>query len=338
MADAPIIGEAQSAWQWARRAALLTREAGNRKMALQEIASGVFHLTDKIVNIYFVGQPDREWTLIDAGLPGSAAKIQAAARSLYGPNRAPLGIVLTHGHLDHVGGLPMLSDAWNVPIYAHRLEWPYLTGKAAYPPPDPTVGGAMPFLSRFFPPDIHQFGDRLRELPGQGSLAILPDWTLIHTPGHSPGHVSLFRESDRTLIAGDAFVTTNNDTWYGLITQRPEICRPPTYYTIDWDAAAESARALAERKPITVATGHGVPLSGPEVAETLANFARHFPFPSQGRYFPTPARTDAEGVAALPPRPFDPLPRLAAKAGLAALAVVSLALLNQTDRKRRTPE
>ena len=82
-------------------------------MRVTEIAPGVYRLPVQIVNVYFIGKPGGEWTLIDAGMPGSAAKIRAAAASLYGPRKAPQAIVLTHGHFDHVGALPALADEWN---------------------------------------------------------------------------------------------------------------------------------------------------------------------------------------------------------------------------------
>ena len=56
-----------------------------------------------------------------------------------GAGAPPEAIVLTHGHFDHAGSALQLAEYWDVPIYAHRLEMPYLTGKADYPPPDPTI-------------------------------------------------------------------------------------------------------------------------------------------------------------------------------------------------------
>ncbi|GFR37325.1 hypothetical protein PRECH8_06210 [Insulibacter thermoxylanivorax] len=88
----------------------------------------------------------------------------------------------------------------------------------------------------------------------------LPSYRWMHTPGHSPGHVSLFRESDRTLIAGDAFVTVRQDSLYKVLTQQKEINGPPRYLTTDWQAAKESVKRLAALKPAYAVMGHGPPM------------------------------------------------------------------------------
>ena len=109
------------------------------------IVRDVAYIRDRIVNVFFYGAPganDREWVLIDAGLPGTARSVREAARERFG-DRPPEAIVLTHGHFDHVGALKSLVDEWDVPVYAHGLEHPYLDGRSSYPPPDPAAGGGM---------------------------------------------------------------------------------------------------------------------------------------------------------------------------------------------------
>src|ERR671919_701782 len=90
---------------------------------------------------------------------------------------------------------------------------------------------------------------RIRPLPVDGSIPAMPGWRWIHTPGHSPGHVSLFRDSDRTLIAGDAFVTTKQESAIAALTNRPEIHGPPAYFTPDWTASRRSVERLAALEP-----------------------------------------------------------------------------------------
>jgi glyoxylase-like metal-dependent hydrolase (beta-lactamase superfamily II) len=279
------------------------------------------------VNLFFYGRrgaPSGSWVLIDAGLPGSASSIIRAAEERFGPWTQPSAIVLTHGHFDHVGALGELLKHWDVPVYAHFLELPYLTGRSPYPPPDPTVGGgAMAALSRFYPRGPSQFGNRVHALPEDGSVPGMPEWKWIHSPGHTPGHVSLWREADRTLIAGDAFVTTKQESAIAVLTQRLELHGPPAYFTPDWAAARRSVERLVALNPARVVTGHGRPLEGPEMLEGLRQLARDFDrvaVPRQGRYVNHPAIADETGVVTVPPPVPDPLPRILLGVGLTLLA------------------
>ena len=150
---------------------------GTRAASTRYVAAEVSYLQDLIVNVCFVGEPgarDREWTLVDAGLPGSADKIKRAAAELYGEESRPNAIVLTHGHFDHIGAIHTLAREWDVPVFAHELEMPYLTGRSAYPPPDPLVGGGMnSLLSILFPRGPIDLGPRAHVLPADGTVLLL---------------------------------------------------------------------------------------------------------------------------------------------------------------------
>ncbi len=246
---------------------------------MDAIAPGLNGLKITFVNVFGVAHEDGSWTLIDAAIPFSASRIKTWAETTFG--RAPNAIVLTHGHFDHVSAAKDLADEWNVPVYAHVLEFPYLTGEKEYPAPDwKAGGGVMPLMSPTLPRGPVDLGSRLKQLPGEGenlSLVEMPGWTLIHTPGHTPGHVSFFREKDGTLLVGDAFCTTKPESFFAANFSQPaELHGPPSYFTSDWGAAKVSVRKLAGLQPKTVATGHGKPLSGAEVASGLEKLAADF--------------------------------------------------------------
>jgi glyoxylase-like metal-dependent hydrolase (beta-lactamase superfamily II) len=312
---------------------------GERKAAL-EIAPALVCVQQPIVNLYFVGEAgagDRSWVLIDAGLPYSEAHVRAAAARRFGPGSRPAAIILTHGHFDHVGALPALAEFWDAPVYAHVLERPYLSGQSSYPPPDPAVGGgAMSLLSRFYPRGPINLGSRLEELPLDGTVPGMPGWRWVHTPGHTAGHVSLFRDADRVLIAGDAFVTTRQESMLGALLQwRPRVRRPPAYYTTDWEAARASVGILARLEPELAATGHGVPIRGETMRRELRSLAEHWnesARPSRGRYVASPALTDRHGIVHLPPPVIDRQLLVLAALGGAALG------LSLAHSRRRSPE
>ncbi len=272
-----------------------------------DVAPDIVGLKTGISNVFFIGEPgSRNWFLVDAGMPGSAGKIIDAAERRFGSRVPPRAILLTHGHFDHVGALATLLKEWDVPVYAHLLELPYLTGQSSYPPPDPSVGGGgMAWMSVFYPKKPIDLGSVVHPLPPDGQLPQFPGWQWLPTPGHTAGHVSFYRESDRILIVGDAFVTIRAESVVANLTLAPEVHGPPAYFTPDWPAACASVEMLADLDPEVVATGHGVPLRGGNMRAELRQLAERFEveaIPAHGRYIAQPAVADGNGVLSLPPR------------------------------------
>ncbi|WP_242927327.1 MBL fold metallo-hydrolase [Pontibacter vulgaris] len=301
------------------------------------VAPGVWGVKTIFVNLYLVSEPDGSWVLIDAGVYGSAAKIKRAVEEVFGPYSRPKAILLTHGHFDHIGSAKVLAAEWGVPIYAHQLEMPYLTGRSSYPPPDPSVGGGgMAYISFLYPKKPINISDYTELLPEDGTVPGLPDWRWLHTPGHTAGHVSFFRESDRVLIAGDAFITRDGESMLAVMTQKREVHGPPQYYTSDWAAAHHSVEKLAALNPNIAATGHGLPMRGQELQWQLDELVKNFwteAVPTHGRYVNEPAITDELGVISVPPATESPVPTVLAAAGLVAAAGLTYWALTHRNGK-----
>ncbi|MGN7413317.1 MBL fold metallo-hydrolase [Paenibacillus sp. SAF-068] len=254
-----------------------------------EIRPDLFCYTTQIVNICLVGNlKSDEFVLVDAGMPKSANEIISVIEERFGTNSRPKAVILTHGHFDHVGGVIELVEHWGIPVYAHPLEIPFLTGLKNYPEPDPTVeGGLVAKMSPTFPNEPINLGSHVQTLPPNGTVPHMPGFKWIHTPGHSPGHVSLFRESDGALIAGDAFATVKQEYMYKVFSQELEISGPPRYLTTDWGAAKQSVVKLESLKPSVAVTGHGLPMSGELLTTNLRKLVDEFDriaVPDYGKY------------------------------------------------------
>jgi len=273
-----------------------------------QVAQGVWGARILFVNVYFIanrrGFP-KGWVLVDAGIQGSASRIISVAESIFGAGTRPSAIILTHAHSDHTGALEELLKHWDVPVYAHEYEIPYLTGRSSYPPSDPTVGeGVMSLMSVFFRKEPIDISNNIRIIDTENGIPELPEWKIIHTPGHTPGHVSLFLPLNTTLIAGDAFVATKQESAIYTISNIKKISGPPRYMTTDWIAAEASVKILSLLEPRIAGTGHGPVLRGRELQEGLRKLAENFveqAVPKGGRYAEKPAEADETGPYYIPP-------------------------------------
>jgi glyoxylase-like metal-dependent hydrolase (beta-lactamase superfamily II) len=237
-------------------------------------------------NVYLI-RSGSSWTLVDAGWFGSEKKITAAAASVFGSGARPASMVLTHLHPDHSGAIARLAGSWGQPAYVHPDELPLAAGyQPAY---------AIP-LDRWLVPLIRRLPKKtqakiatgadltavVQPFDPQAGVPGLPGWEAIHTPGHTPGHLSLYRRSDGVLITGDAVVTVDLNSLLSILTSRQGVFGPPRYSTWDSAAAQRSIAALAALEPRVLATGHGR-VRIDEMAQTLQALAGREDVPARWR-------------------------------------------------------
>jgi glyoxylase-like metal-dependent hydrolase (beta-lactamase superfamily II) len=237
-------------------------------------------------NVYFV-LSGPSWVLIDTASANCGRLIRKTAESLFGADTRPASILLTHDHPDHAGSALELALIWDCPVYLHPDELPLATIKnlstiEKYANPLDRwiilpLLRAMPrrriesMLSKESLKDVAQAFDPGDEVPG------LPDWECIPAPGHTPGHVAFFRTSDRVLITGDAVVTGDLNSFWGLLLwcsriNRQKVSGPPWYSTWNRRVAKESIAILADLEPYILASGHGVPMKGAGMTRELHAF------------------------------------------------------------------
>jgi len=212
-------------------------------------------------NVYLI-RSGPTWTLVDAGWAGSDKKIVTAAESVFGPGTRPTSMVLTHLHPDHSGATPQLAKRWGRPAYVHPKELPLGGGnRPEY---------AIP-LDRWLVPLIRWLPKPLQGRIATGSdltgvaqafdpragIPGLPGWEAVHSPGHTPGHFSLYRRGDGVLITGDAMVTVDLNSLLGVLTGRRGVFYPLRYSSWDLAAAQHSIADLAALEPRILAAGHG---------------------------------------------------------------------------------
>jgi hydroxyacylglutathione hydrolase len=203
--------------------------------------------------------------LVDAGMPGSGPRLRAAlARLGTGLDRLSL-VVITHGHLDHFGGLGGIAPSLACPVAVHRADAEVLrTGRQR---PSIPVGPLLSALMRIAPTPRTGEAARLAFAPDlliDDPLDLAPygvEGTAESTPGHTAGSVSLF------LAGGEVIV---GDALRGAIVL-PSVPRWP-FVVEDFDENRRSVARVLGRRPSRIWTSHGGPLD-PDGARRFA--ARH---------------------------------------------------------------
>lgn len=208
--------------------------------------------------IYPVVVYDKERAmLVDTGYPGLGTRLMDALAGL-GMSADQLdAIMITHQDLDHIGSLPELLalKEKGITVLAHELERPYIEGQRMLLKHTPE---ALAAAESMLPPDLpaqwrEAFLRVLKHPPHAPVNTLVADGDelegglcVIHTPGHSPGHISLYHRPSRTLIAGDA-LTTAGGVLFG----------PDPTATPDMETALDSLRKLADYDIDSVICYHG---------------------------------------------------------------------------------
>lgn len=203
-------------------------------MQVKKISEHIWSLkTWMIIPIHVWVVADREGiTLVDAGMPMMTKGIMKFIEQL---NAGPLQrILLTHGHSDHVGAVKGILKKYEVPVYAHQIEIPYMEGEVVYPKRKKLENNLPKTLTRSL------LEEDSKELKKIGGL------TPYFTPGHSPGHVVYYHEQDQVLLAGDLFTS-----------KKGKLKQPMPTFTADMKQAVESANIISLLKPKQLEVCHG---------------------------------------------------------------------------------
>jgi glyoxylase-like metal-dependent hydrolase (beta-lactamase superfamily II) len=195
------------------------------------------------MNVYLLEDEGGGVTLFDAGIRAMTRALVVAAGSLGGINR----VVLGHAHADHRGAAPGLG----VPVLVHPDD------RA-----DAEADAGMHYydLARLRPPARWAYPSLLRMWDG-GPVAIagtvsegdeVSGFRVVHTPGHTPGQIALFREHDGVALTSDCFYTLDVET---SLKTPPRLPHPA--FTPDLELARASLRKLAALDPRLAAPGHG---------------------------------------------------------------------------------
>jgi hydroxyacylglutathione hydrolase len=204
---------------------------------MHQVAPGVWLLDSfalKLINTYLV-----EDVLIDASTRWHTWLLQHQLRG-----RKLSAVALTHCHPDHQGGAWHICRSRQIPLACHEADVPAMEGTGPMVPKTFIVNR----LGRLIAGRPYPVGRVLRE----GDQ--IAGFRVIHAPGHTPGHVIYFRDSDRVAIAGDVLANMN------FITFKPGLRPPPPFFCSDPAENRRSIELLANLRPSLVCFGHGPPL------------------------------------------------------------------------------
>lgn len=199
-----------------------------------------------VLNLALIVDSTGGLTLVDTSMPGHIGAVEEAIAA-EGFRIADLEqIILTHQDVDHIGSLAAIKGASGATVIAHSIEAPYIEGKQKlYKYPSQERLDQNPGMKEMFDQIGFAPVDKLVE---DGDLLDLSGGIrIIHTPGHTPGHISLFLERSKTLISGDVLTSADG-----------QLSGPSVGATPDFPLAIESVKELAALPEVNaIVTYHG---------------------------------------------------------------------------------
>jgi glyoxylase-like metal-dependent hydrolase (beta-lactamase superfamily II) len=198
---------------------------------------------------------DNEIILVDTGIPGQLEEIRDEIEKAGVPFNKLTKVILTHQDIDHIGSLPEILKAADhkIEVFAHEADKPYIEGDKPFLKMNPERVAKM---MESLPEDERQkikamFGSPLtakvdKTISDGEVLPYCGGITVIFTPGHTPGHISLYHQQSKTLITGDALVAVN-----GIISG------PNPQATPDMETALQSIKKFTNYDIETVICYHG---------------------------------------------------------------------------------
>src|ERR671916_107267 len=216
------------------------------------VANGVYVLPiprtpqepESLLNLTLIMDEQNGNTLVDAGLPGQAEAIGAALLEAGTGMRDLRRIIFTHQDLDHVGSGAALVRQSDATVLAHPADSPHIEGSLRPLKPSPEMLEQRPqmreVLERLEPVGVDEHLEDGERLDLAGGTRV------IFTPGHTPGHLSLYLERPKVLVAGDA-----------LTAEGGHLNGPNPPLTLDVGEAVRSVRRLADLDVETIVCYHG---------------------------------------------------------------------------------
>ncbi len=229
--------------------------------AMREVVPSVYVFSGTIAGRVHLIDDDGGYTLIDAGLPNAPPKVVEQMHAADMRVERIRRIVVTHAHPDHIGGLAALRAMTGAEVVASAPERAVIEGRSPTPLPN---RGDVPVMSRFLvPPPVAMHTAGVDRVVGDGDViwGRMGGLTVVATPGHSPGHISLWQAERRILFAGDT-----------ITNLRGRLRLPYAFLTVDMSENLRSIARLAALQPRAVLFGHGEPLLH-DAAGQLRRFA-----------------------------------------------------------------